>query len=110
MAKTPFLSKRAPYYADVPDEKWNNWRWQLSNRINTPEEFEEIIPLTEQERKALSAAHLFQVSGRASHTEPEGCSIVIKSLKQSHNHKHARTHRHPKRMQTATALEMKHSV
>jgi lysine 2,3-aminomutase len=61
MAKNPFLSKRAPYYADVPDEKWNNWRWQLSNRINTPEEFEEIIPLTEQERKALSAAHLFRV-------------------------------------------------
>lgn len=61
MAKNPFLSKRAPYYADVPDEKWNNWRWQLSNRINTPAEFEKIIPLTEHERKALSAAHLFRV-------------------------------------------------
>lgn len=61
MANTPFPSKRAPLYADVPDEKWNNWRWQLSNRINTPDEFDKVIPLTESERKALSAAHLFRV-------------------------------------------------
>ena len=61
MAKHPFISKRAPAYADVPDEQWNNWRWQLSHRINTVEEFEKIIPLTDSERKALSAAHLFRV-------------------------------------------------
>lgn len=61
MSNSPFVSKRAPIYADVPEEKWNNWRWQLSNRINTPDEFEKVIPLTESERKALSAAHLFRV-------------------------------------------------
>ena len=61
MANTSFPSKRAPIFADVPDESWNNWRWQLSNRINTPHEFEKLIPLTESERKALSAAHLFRV-------------------------------------------------
>jgi lysine 2,3-aminomutase len=61
MANTPFVSRRAPAFADVPDEQWNNWRWQLSHRINTPEEFEKIIPLTESERKALSASHLFRV-------------------------------------------------
>jgi lysine 2,3-aminomutase len=61
MVNQPFPSKRAPAFADVPDEKWNNWRWQLSNRINTPEEFEKVIPLTDSERKALSAAHLFRV-------------------------------------------------
>jgi lysine 2,3-aminomutase len=61
MAKHPFTSKRAPIYADVPDEKWNNWRWQLSNRINTPEEFEKVIPLANSERKALQAKHLFRV-------------------------------------------------
>ncbi len=48
-------------YADVPDEQWNNWRWQLSNRINSVEEFERVIPLTEGERKALSAPGLFRV-------------------------------------------------
>jgi lysine 2,3-aminomutase len=61
MAKHPFVSKRAPFYADVPDEKWNSWRWQLSNRINTVDEFEKVLPLNESERKALSASGLFRV-------------------------------------------------
>ena len=61
MQNLPLLSKRAPAFADVPNDKWNNWRWQLSNRINTPEEFEKVIPLTDSERKALSASHLFRV-------------------------------------------------
>ena len=61
MSKREFTSKRAPIYADIPDEKWSNWRWQLSNRINTVEEFEKVIPLTESERKALRATDLFRV-------------------------------------------------
>ncbi len=61
MFNTPFTYKRAPAYADVPEEQWCNWRWQLSNRINTLEEFERVIPLTESERKALSSANLFRV-------------------------------------------------
>jgi len=61
MTKSQFPSKRAPFFADVSDDKWNNWRWQLSNRINTIEEFEKVIPLTESERKALSSPGLFRV-------------------------------------------------
>jgi len=61
MSKRPFVSKRAPLYADVPDEKWNSWRWQLSNRINSVEEFEKVLPLTDSEHKALSAQNLFRV-------------------------------------------------
>jgi lysine 2,3-aminomutase len=61
MANTPFPSKRAPVYASIPDEKWMNWRWQLSNRINSVEEFEKIIPLTGSERQALRAPNLFRV-------------------------------------------------
>jgi len=61
MANLAFPSKRAKIYADIPDDKWNNWRWQLSNRINTIEEFENVVPLTDSERKALSAANLFRV-------------------------------------------------
>ena len=30
----PAVSRRAPIWADVPDEKWNDWRWQLSHRVN----------------------------------------------------------------------------
>jgi lysine 2,3-aminomutase len=58
---TPFTSRRAPVYADVPAEKWNDWRWQLSHRLNTAEEIEKIIPLTESERKALNTSGLFRV-------------------------------------------------
>ena len=61
MANTPFVSRRAPFYKDVPDDKWNDWRWQLSHRLNTVEDFEKIFPLTESERKALSTTDLFRV-------------------------------------------------
>ena len=58
---TPFTSRRAPIYADVPNEKWNDWRWQLSHRLNTAEEIERVLALTESERKALSSSGLFRV-------------------------------------------------
>ena len=61
MPNTPFPSKRAPFFADIPDEKWNDWRWQFSHRLNSAEEFEQLFPLTEGERKALSQPNLFRV-------------------------------------------------
>jgi lysine 2,3-aminomutase len=61
MPNLPFPSKRAPIYADIPDDKWFSWRWQLSNRLNSVEEIEKIFPLTESERKALSAPGIFRV-------------------------------------------------
>jgi len=61
MASTPFESKRAPVYVDVPDEKWNDWRWQLSHRLNSVEDFEKVLQLTESEMKALNTQGLFRV-------------------------------------------------
>ncbi|GAP09891.1 L-lysine 2,3-aminomutase [Bellilinea caldifistulae] len=61
MSQNPFPSKRAPVYADVPDEKWNDWRWQLSNRLNTVEDFEKLFKLTDSEIKALNTQGLFRV-------------------------------------------------
>ena len=61
MSPIPFPSKRAAIYQDIPDEKWNNWRWQLSHRLNSIEDFEQIIHLTDSERKALSTQGLFRV-------------------------------------------------
>ncbi|MCS7009973.1 MAG: lysine 2,3-aminomutase [Anaerolineales bacterium] len=61
MSPLDFPSKRAPAFADVPDEKWYDWRWQLSHRLNTAEEIEKIIPLTDSERRALNAPGLFRV-------------------------------------------------
>ena len=61
MPNTPFVSKRAPVYKDVPNEKWRDWRWQLSNRLNTVDEIAKVLWLTDSERKALSAPNLFRV-------------------------------------------------
>ncbi len=52
---------RAPYWKDVPDEKWMDWRWQMSHRLNSMQELREVINLTESEEKALSAPGLFRV-------------------------------------------------
>jgi lysine 2,3-aminomutase len=61
MSSYPFPSRRAPIFQDVPDEKWNDWRWQLSHRLNTIADFEKLFPLTASERKALSTSGLFRV-------------------------------------------------
>ena len=58
---TPIMSKRAPVYADVPDEKWNDWRWQLSHRLNSVEDIEKVLKLTDSEKKALQTQGLFRV-------------------------------------------------
>jgi lysine 2,3-aminomutase len=58
---TPIVSKRAPIYNDVPDEKWNDWRWQLSHRLNSADEIEKVVPLNASERKALNTSGLFRV-------------------------------------------------
>jgi lysine 2,3-aminomutase len=54
MTNSPFPSNRALFYADVPDEKWNDWKWQLSHRLK-------IIHLSEDERQALSMPGIFRV-------------------------------------------------
>lgn len=54
-------NRRAPAFAEVPDAQWFNWRWQLSHRLNTPQEIETVLHLTEGERRALAADHLFRV-------------------------------------------------
>lgn len=61
MANTPFPSKRAPIYRDVPDEKWNDWHWQLSNRLNSLEDFEKLLNLADDERRALQTSDIFRV-------------------------------------------------
>ena len=57
----PAVSRRAPIWQDVPDEKWNDWRWQLSNRVNSLEEVGAVLNLTEDEKEGLSAPDKFRV-------------------------------------------------
>jgi len=57
----PAVSRRAPLWADVPDEQWNDWRWQLSHRVNDVDEIGAVLELTDEEREGLSAPEKFRV-------------------------------------------------
>jgi lysine 2,3-aminomutase len=48
-------------WADVPPEKWNDWRWQLAHRLNTAEELGRLIHLTPEEITGLSTPRHFRV-------------------------------------------------
>ncbi|HEY1011724.1 MAG TPA: lysine 2,3-aminomutase [Herpetosiphonaceae bacterium] len=46
---------------DVPREQWDDWKWQLTHRLNTAEEFARVIRLTDEERAGLQAPDRFRV-------------------------------------------------
>lgn len=52
---------RAAIWQDVPDEQWNDWRWQLSNRLNTMGDLAEIIHLTPDEVEGVQASGRFRL-------------------------------------------------
>ncbi|MBN2401056.1 MAG: KamA family radical SAM protein [Spirochaetes bacterium] len=44
---------RKSHYPDISREQWNDWRWQLQNRIRKTDELSLIIRLSENEKEAL---------------------------------------------------------
>ena len=52
---------RAAKWQGVPDAQWYDWKWQLKNRINSVEELEEVLTLTESERIGASAKGIFRL-------------------------------------------------
>jgi len=49
---------RHPFYMHVPDELWNNWKWQFQNRVTTIDELKKFIPLDDIETAALQKTAL----------------------------------------------------
>ncbi|KLU58813.1 L-lysine 2,3-aminomutase [Peptococcaceae bacterium CEB3] len=45
---------KIPLWADVPDELWQDWHWQMSHRITNAEELNKVIPLTEAESTGIT--------------------------------------------------------
>ena len=39
-------SRQFGLFTDIPDELWNDWRWQVQNRIETLEDLKKYIALT----------------------------------------------------------------
>ncbi len=48
-------------YPDVPDERWDDWRWQLSHRLASVAELARVVALDDSERAALQTEGLFRV-------------------------------------------------
>lgn len=50
-------ARRKALFPDVPDEKWNDWHWQVTHRISDVDTLKKYLPLTAEEeegsRKAL---------------------------------------------------------
>ncbi len=52
--------RRPDYWRDVPDNQWDDWRWQLSHRLNSLEELSRVINLTPEEEEGCRS-HRFRV-------------------------------------------------
>src|SRR5688572_8664686 len=44
-------------WATVPAERWNDWRWQMQHRLQTLEQFEQVLELSDEEREGIRGAH-----------------------------------------------------
>ena len=46
-------SRENGLFLNVPDEQWNDWKWQVENRIETLEDLKKYITLTEEEEEGI---------------------------------------------------------
>ena len=42
------------YWSDTTDAEWNDWKWQLRNRITKKEQFERYLKVSDSESEGLS--------------------------------------------------------
>ncbi len=42
-----------PIWSGVTDEEWNDWRWQLRNRITSTAQLRQVIPVSEEEAEGI---------------------------------------------------------
>jgi len=51
MERRPYRS--IPLWEDIDEAQWNDWRWQLANRVTTVNELNQIINLTDEEKEII---------------------------------------------------------
>ena len=49
----PSQSRRHPQWGDVPDEQWDDWRWQTHNSIRSVRQLRNLLRFTPDELEAL---------------------------------------------------------
>lgn len=45
--------RKIPIWSNVTHQEWNDWHWQISNRIMDLETLQQVVNLTEQEREGV---------------------------------------------------------
>lgn len=48
-------SRRNGLFLDVPDEQWNDWKWQVKNRVETVDDLKKYMQLTPEEEEGIGA-------------------------------------------------------
>lgn len=48
-----YLKRKEKYFPNVSDEDWNNWHWQVKNRITSVEMLNKYIPLSDKEKEEI---------------------------------------------------------
>lgn len=46
-------SRRKELYPNVTDEQWNDWKWQVKNRVETLDQLKALMDLTEEEEEGV---------------------------------------------------------
>ncbi|MFZ5917778.1 MAG: lysine 2,3-aminomutase [Chloroflexota bacterium] len=73
-------------WQDVPWEQWDDWRWQIANRITTVEELGRVIHLTEEEKgvidRSLNTLRMAVTPYYASlmHPDDPRCPIRVRAV------------------------------
>ncbi len=49
-----YLERKAKYFPNVTERQWNDWHWQVRNRIQSVKELEQYLPLTQNESNEIS--------------------------------------------------------
>lgn len=47
------VNNRKLFFPEVTDEQWNDWKWQVKNRIETFDQLKKYIPLTPEEEEGV---------------------------------------------------------
>ena len=48
------ISRRAELFPHVTDAEWNDWHWQMKNRIETLEDLKKYIKLSPEEEEGVA--------------------------------------------------------
>jgi lysine 2,3-aminomutase len=46
--------KEIPLWKDITEAQWNDWHWQLKNRITTTDKLRKVIPVSDEEAEAIN--------------------------------------------------------